>query len=59
MSLLEGPTQQQMEAIRAELGEDPDRLQNNIQLLQKWISCQAYLPQDYGNVLFLIQLHGF
>ncbi|KAF2879412.1 hypothetical protein ILUMI_26761 [Ignelater luminosus] len=58
MSLLQGPTPQQMEAIRAELGEDPDRLQHNIQLLQKWISCQVHLPRDYDNNLLPVFLRG-
>lgn len=46
--ILKGPDEQQMEAIRNNLGEDPERFANNLKLLEDWIKCQPQLPQNYG-----------
>lgn len=49
--LLEGPDEGQMEEIRKDLGEDPDRFANNLKLLEEWIECQPHLPKNYGKTL--------
>lgn len=53
--LLKGPDEKQMEEIRKDLGEDPDRFANNLKLLEEWIKCQPHLPQDYGENFCLIK----
>lgn len=49
MDLLNGPTETQMKNIMAELGEDEERFEHNLNLLKTWISYQEHLPKNYGN----------
>ncbi|XP_018320787.1 alpha-tocopherol transfer protein-like [Agrilus planipennis] len=58
MDILLGPNVKQMEAIKNELGEDEDRFENNRKLLQKWISCQPHLPQNYDPGMLRVFLRG-
>jgi len=58
MSFFKEPTDAQLAIVRAEVGEDSNKLQHNLQLLQKWISCQPHLPQDYDNNILSVFLRG-
>lgn len=46
--ILNGPNDSQMEAIRQELKEDPERFKHNLQLFEEWIATQPHLPKNYG-----------
>lgn len=50
--ILKGPDAEQMEVIKKDLGEDPDRFANNLKLLEEWINCQPHLPKNYGKFLY-------
>jgi len=45
MDYLQGPDEETMKNIIKELGEDKDRLENNIKLLENWMNCQPHMPK--------------
>lgn len=47
-NILKGPDEKQMEEIVRDLGEDPERFENNLKLFEEWINCQPHLPKNYG-----------
>ena len=57
MDYLEGPDDATMVKIQAELGEDPERMENNLKLLEEWMSFQNHLPQNYGMYHNYIGIH--
>lgn len=55
---IEAPTALQVENIRKELGEDPQRLQHMQELLQEWIACQPDFPKNYDKRILANYLRG-
>lgn len=45
-----GPTNQQKIKIFEEVNEtNPNKLEDNKVIIQKWLSLQPHLPKNYGN----------
>ena len=55
--LLIGPDEDQKRRIRDELGENEDRMKNNIRLIKEWIRCTTYMPEVYGECSYFFFLN--
>lgn len=47
-TIFELPDEATQERMRKDLGEDPKRLERQIELFIEWLRCDPYLPSDVG-----------
>lgn len=46
--LMQPPDEKTFKKMLQDLGEDPQRLEKQIELFKEWLKCEHYLPTNVG-----------